>query len=874
MPYIFLFFFLLFNLTALGESFTPSEKNIFGKKLTWQKVNNAVGELKRISFPLNSENIHEIKFGFAVKKLPKKNNMIAIFSIEGIFELRITNRNIYLQNNKTKKITILSKPVINKIFLFKFELDSKFKNISAIYLNGKKIKKNENLKWLSKNPRNEFIIYGATKSDTDFYFTKPVIVYESEPTNSITKNDAPWRVKPVFNGVNDKSTEGIFKAPWSPPSNIDIKLNAEYIAKKKFPLPFYFSSQELQKLPELIKTDLLARKFWEVYTAYAIKAVKAGGLDFKNIKPERYTYELYHGLTKLGFVHMASGNRELGKLLKALILDTAKRPIEFWIHSSLRKFNSSYPVAALECAGLARVLATAFHWNRDLFNESEKKIILDALRYKGFYPCMRWLEKNKGYNNWLTVIAAGSIASGRILGEESCVQYAKGKLKNWTTLVEDDGSYSESLSYFNYGAESFIGGALIFGGKKALEIVKGTSLKGSLNYLTYNYVKARTPLYGKHSYQVNFGDGDFPNFPNRTVCIYLTYAFKQGVGKWLMDEYCPRDGYYSLFAVVMKLMFKSTPVPSVSPEQLKLAKCIWFKNGVGFIRSGWKGISDKLLAIRSGNGGKTKYTHDHCNRNAILLFKDGEYMITESGRASYRSPMHYSWDIHTRSSNTVTFGDDSQKTRSAAEMIMSVENKDIGYLSSEAYKTYSDNYKIEKARRRVLFLKDIGSFVIWDDIISKKNMSTVNLRFFFNNFDGKTNIDKISDETLIVKRNNVDLKAFVKTSELEGYSLGKGWLHTGYSYNPGDPKEGKEGSSISWTCKNKGGGNQIAFYSYLGSPKYKVKCDDKKMFIYKGQIKYIISFLDNNMMVIKSVKNKIIFKLNINDESRTLNKNQ
>ena len=872
MTRIFLLAFFIFSgVNTFAAEHITSEKNTFGQKLDWIKVDNTAGERRQVIYPLKHDDINEVKFGFAVKKLSGKKTMIAILNLKGIFDLRVTSESIYLDNKKLKKRILLSKTIVNKPLLFRFIIAPDKKIISSAYLNGQKIKGFKAQKWLSNRVGNKLTVFGATSSGIDFYFTKPVVSYNSKSDHAgITENKAPWRKRPVYEISEQKVAAGIFEAPWKTPVDVDITFNPERIAKIELPTTFYCTADEWKGLPALIKTDPLASKFWQVYRDYAVAAVKAGGLSFKVKDPQRYIYRLWGGLRVLGFVHMTSGNKEVGKLLKAIVLDTAKRPLEFWIHSSLRKYDKSYPIAALECASITLALATAYHWNRELFNAAEKRIILDALRYKGLYPCMRWLEKNKGHNNWLAVIAGGAIAGGRVLGEEQCVRYAGERLKYWTTLVEDDGSYSEPLSYFNYGASSFIRGALVLGSKESLELGEGTPLKGSLRYLAYNYVKARTPIYEKSCYKVNFADGDFPGPPDTTLCIYLANAFKQGLGYWLMKEYSSSESYYNLFVVMMKLMYNSNSITPKSPQQLKLPKVAYFDNGIGFIRSGWEGLSDTVLAIRSGGGGKTNYAHDHQNRNAIILFKYGEYMIAESGRTSYRSPMHFSWDMHTRSSNTITFWDDTQKTRSPAEMIMTAENEHIGYISSEASRTYRWSYKIEKVRRRVLYLKDLNSFVMWDDIISRKTMSTVNWRVFFNNFDRKTKVEKLSDETLIVKRNNVGLKVFAKASEPEGYSFGKGWLHTGYSYNPGDPREGKEGSSISWTCKNKGKKPFIAFYSYLGSPECQVKFDNGKMLIEKGKMKYTIEFLDDKMSVSKNIDGKTKSKLIIDDKAKKL----
>jgi heparinase II/III-like protein len=849
-------------------------ENIFGADLAWIKVTNAVGERRKVSYPmiLPKADSCEIKLGFAVKqpKIKSSKLLLSFFKINGIFDLRFSANNIYLENRTKKQQTVLAKFVANKPFIFKIKLDIKQKLLTAIYINGEQVKNFTPQPWIAGAVGKRIDIWGPTPSGVDFYYIKPAVVENSLPIASKidTGSKAPWRIRPAPQMLEDRSRVGIFKAPWTPPKKLNIKVNSAHLATKKFPVTLFYSASELQKFPALLKTDPMVQKFWKRQIDYTKATLQHGGLKLPAKESQRYVYKLYGALRTLGFVHMVSGDKAVGQLLKALMLDLAKRPSEFWIHSALRRFDKSFPVAGLECASLTLAMASAYHWNRELFNTSETKIILDAIRYKGLYPCMRWLEKSAGSNNWLAVIATGALAGGRVLREEQCVEYATNKLKEWTTLIEDDGSYSEPLSYFAYGTEAFIHGALALGSKDSLALVQDSPLKGSLNYLAYNYVKARTPVNGCASYKVNFGDGDFPGAPSQTLCLYLTHAFKQGLGLWLMNEYYSPNASDNLYVVMMKLMFKANSVAPVSPEQLNLPHVKFFDNGVGFIRSGWHGMADTLLALRSGDGGKTHYAHDHQNRNAILLFKDGEYMIAESGRTSYRSPMHFSWDKHTRSSNTITFWDDSQREKSPATMILATENKHLGYLVSEAFKTYRSNYKVKKVRRRVLYLKALNSFVIWDDIRSPQTKSAVNWRLFFNNVDFKTQIDKLADDTIIVIRDSVPLKVFVKASVPDKYSFGSGWLHTGYSYSPGAKNEGKANSSISWTCTDKGTEPDINFYSYLGNPDWNVSFKNRVMSLKKDNIQYKINFLTNGLTVTKYLNGKNVLTITLNDNQK------
>ncbi len=653
----------------------------------------------------------------------------------------------------------------------------------------------------------------------------------------------PWNVKPAPRAFEDKNLTHQFKFS-KPLGKMNLKLNEERL--KKLDLggaALYFSREEIARLPEILKKDEKARKTWGWLTVKAKKTIQS---YYKpKGKDEKYIYKL-GGLKIPAFVWMCTGDKELGRALKAIILDAAKRPMSFWIHSHLRKYNPEYPVGGLETGSAGSGIATAWLWTRGLWTPDEDKFMREAIRVKVMYPIMRFLEVPRDhYSNWQAAMAGSGIIVARVLGEKKAEELAADGLKKWLTAFEDDGSYNEPLSYLWFGVANFIPGAIAQGKEKAIEFAQGTHLKGTLEYLVYNYCAPKHPTNGRSAIGVNFGDGDFPCIPHQAMCTYLSYAFNNGLGLWLNQRFS--GGRYDFDSMLMRIIFDKSSLKPVSPEELKLPAAKYFDCGIGFIRLGWSPFKEIMLAMRSGGGGKTKWAHNYPNRNAIMLIQDGELMLNTPGRASYRNPLHNSYDKLISSHCAVNFGNKNQNKKAVAKMLSVGNTADFASLVNEAAESYNkENPPPQRVRRRILCIKKPRIFVMWDEMIKKRNNDTVNWRFYFNNYDGIGKMTKLAQDMIEYKRRDVALKVFTVSDAKAEYSFGKGIMHKGYSYFPGAPNEGKMGSSLFWLCRNTGKTDNTSFYSVFGPPGWNAveekHSGSKVIIISLDKEKYEISF--------------------------------
>ena len=725
------------------------------------------------------------------------------------------------------------------------------------------------------------MIFSRKKISTATIVITSIIAIAATKQNNIKNLKNPWNIKPVPKMIEDKSLTKWFKYS-KPVGKLELKLDAKRLKKLDLHgVELYFSEEDIRKFPEMIKKDKRIRKTWGWLCAKTKKIIYSYN-NPSGKKGETYIYSI-NQMKFPAFVWMCTGDKELGRAIKEILLDAAKRPMSFWIHDALRKFNPKYPVGALETASAGGGLATAWHWTRDLWTPQESKFIKDAIKIKSMYPIMRWLEVPKTqYANWQAAMAGNAVIITRVLGNEKAERFTVAELKKWLNSFEDDGSYNEPLSYLYFGFANLLPGIIAQGKDKAIKFAQGTHLKGNLEYLVYNYCKPKSPTNGRPAIGVNFGDGDFPAAPHQAMCYYLSYAFNNGLGIWLNQQYY--HGRYSFETLLMKIMFAESSLKAVSPEELNLPAAKYFDCGVAFIRLGWKPLHDVMFALRSGDGGKTLWAHDYPNRNAIMLVQDGELMLNTPGRSSYRNPIHESYDKLISSHCAVNFGDKNQNKKAVSKVLSIGNTSNYASIVSEASEAYKLNAPPpQRVRRRVLCLKKPRIFVMWDEIIRRHNRDVVNWRFYFNNYDGTGKMKKLSRDMVEYKRNGVALKVFTVSEGKAEYEFGKGIMHKGYSYFAGGPNEGKMGSTVFWLCKNIGKKEKTSFYSVFGAPEWNATLEKHQgndvIVISKDNAKYEISFNTTSkqmnkgsMKCVHSIGDKQIEKVLLHDQKGLVEK--
>jgi hypothetical protein len=289
-----------------------------------------------------------------------------------------------------------------------------------------------------------------------------------------------------------------------------------------------------------------------------------------------------------------------------------------------------------------------------------------------------------------------------------------------------------------------------------------------------------------------------------------------------------------------------------TPAVLGLPRVATFDSGDNFIRSGWED-NGVVLALNNAGPTKIRYTHHHACRNSFVLAAHGEYLVVSPGSFSYRSPKHLTCDLSTRAQNTVEIDGKSQllpgggKARHAmngqpvAKTTLAVEGRAVDVLASDATGAYGQPHK--RIARVVIYARGgrrredgraggaggAGYFVIFDRLEEPADGATHSYawRLHFNNRDGAAHFSRANggasapadatrgegEEAWFLRRPKAGLEIVVGNENGNGNgkngtdlvtSVGEAYMHgRDRDYAPGGVNEGKPGSAIEFTVRNR-----------------------------------------------------------------------
>ncbi|MAX27277.1 MAG: hypothetical protein CMJ19_22500 [Phycisphaeraceae bacterium] len=556
------------------------------------------------------------------------------------------------------------------------------------------------------------------------------------------------------------------------------------------PMLLYFDGSQLSEARKLMASDAAFAAGWDRLVRLVRSMMANDGIGgLEGSKPETYVYKLGGRLLNVALYYRLTGDQQAGAFLKAITLDAASRPMSFWMHTALRRSPEDFPYGQLETAILARGMAPAMIWGRDLFTDDEYQMLCQVMRHKALYPMLRFLQTHKRYNNFIPAIASGAMCAAVALDDELARKHAMDLLNSWGALVEEDGSYGEQVDYFNYAFVNFAKGQLVLGKDHVLSL--GQTLPqftGTLQWQLAHY-----SLNAKDDpVRLNFGDDDFHGGPpNRLTTQLLSLITGNGLGTWMLGTLHGKAPADDAYAMIAKITLNGAPMPkAVAPDYLPTV--MGYDTGIGIIRSGWTLNADTVIALRSGAGSRTRYSHDMPNRNSLAMMFHGEYQLVEPGRASYRSPMRKSYDLVTEHHNTVSIDGQIQPRDRKAELLTAVNFGNIDVLVSEAAQSY--RAKPRHARRSVYYLRDLDVLVVWD-VVMLDDPKQVSVNWHFGNDDGQSTLSNSANHWQLTKpRTRLDgylhANVPVTTTQREGI------MHLNYAYYPGDKNEGQWGNAF------------------------------------------------------------------------------
>ena len=634
----------------------------------------------------------------------------------------------------------------------------------------------------------------------------------------------------------------------------DLKITDKFIPLYPEGTPVA-TQEDLYMLYRYYRDNPDGQRAWSGLQGQAVRVISNWDIkDDRGFGSMRYIYSTSK-LQNLSQVYILTGNPLISKFIRAHLAKMAAYPIEFWLHSELRGYNPKKPKGALETAGLVRTLSFAVPAVKKDMSPEELKAIEDAWHERGHIPVLNWLDTpSKG--NFTAEIGCGAVYSCKYFKDEAGKRKAMNALKNYSTeSIEPDGSYAEGYGYFTYPMGNLWAAALAMSKDEVTEVFGQSPLRFSSAWRVYGML-FDTEENGKPGVtRFSFGDNGYRDAGlygvNRLTQI-CELVYENGIAAWLREHWGGRQDAQSL---LMASKMGSRNVPATSPEEAGLPLIKAFDSGDCYIRDSWNdnGI---LLALRSGDGGsRVGYGHNRPELNSIVLGAFGEYIIVAPASASYRSRLHFEYDLLTRSANTITIDGKNQKrpgkgvykegrwdnramwvTGYPHAKVTRCETLPDGssILRSDATDVY--HIEMNEAYRTIRFVPDPGFFIVRDKMdLKEKEKHTFDYRLHINNRDGNTVVSG-KPAMLCVQRPKADLfialssASKVKLLKLAGYMHGPG----GRDYSENGPNQGKPGSAIELDWQSEADGLDICavlFPRHPGDPAPKVKWSGNKVLV-------------------------------------------
>ncbi|WP_052362176.1 heparinase II/III domain-containing protein, partial [Geminisphaera colitermitum] len=616
------------------------------------------------------------------------------------------------------------------------------------------------------------------------------------------------------------------------------------IGAKRHP---YASPDELRKLGEWFTDTADGRAAWKAETSFAAQIVNQWHLPKTGFAASRYVYSL-RDLPRLSLVHLFTGHDLLGQFLKKHIAHIATLPPAFWLHSELRGNK-----ADIETAQTGLAFATALAASPDLFSADEIASMDAALRTKALAPCLDcyWFKTGRT-NNHTAIIATGALVMGRYLDDTAAQDAAVRRLRWYIdSTVEADGSYGEGIGYFYYPMDTLFSAALAMSPEQLDTMFSGAPLANSSRWLAHHYFLFRDKNATRHQpMRAHFHDNSYWGRPPASITVLFASLYNDDLARWLDDTFrnpskneTEEEGggegrSWRSFLFLQKQRAGSKPLaklpPLKTPAELGLPTIASFASGDNFIRSGW-GDNGVVFALNNASATKTNYTHHHACRNSFVLAAFGEYLVGSPGSASYRSPLHLEYDMSTRAQNTIEIDGTNQllprnlqtkamrQGQPVAKTTLLAAGKTADVLASDATGAYAQPHK--RIGRVVVYARKPGYFVIFDRLESTGENHSYAWRLHLNNRDGRAALSTTEREgggeggksyRYSLKRPKAALELFVAADTPLDASVGEGRMHgQSRDYSPGGTNEGKLGSAIELTVRNRESAANLGIVSVL-----------------------------------------------------------
>jgi hypothetical protein len=323
-------------------------------------------------------------------------------------------------------------------------------------------------------------------------------------------------------------------------------------------------------------------------------------------------------------------------------------------------------------------------------------------------------------------------------------------LKAFEQIYLPDGSYGEGVHYADYTSDSLLLGLQALNTSGVLPLELEINWVGHIDYMLnmamptaenpYEVVNISDNGRYRHTLQDTHQTG---RPETRTAVPYwVARRFRDGRAKWFGET-------LGAFESMWSLAFYDESVASVAP---KGGSKTWFPDVDWVVARTGFAADDLVVNLRSGVG----YNHEHADRNNLIVKCYGEQLIVDPIRPPYwfRDP---SWILRETAGHSAVLVDGAghfynngvegtNSTIAQAKIVAKDEGRGFSWWTSDATQAYRvANLQIRSVVRVTVVCFDLPAVVVVDRVSKWNTPSTVEARFFADNWDGKATIEAARD---------------------------------------------------------------------------------------------------------------------------------
>ena len=318
-------------------------------------------------------------------------------------------------------------------------------------------------------------------------------------------------------------------------------------------------------------------------------------------------------------------------------------------------------------------------------------------------------------------------------------------LKAFEQIYLPDGSNGEGVNYANYTSDSILMGVQALNVSGVLPLELEINWVGHIDFMLnmamptamnpYEVVNISDNGRYRHTLQDNHQQGR-PEM-RTAVPYWVARKFRDGRAKWFGEN-------LGAFESMWSLAFYDESIKSIAPE---VRRKTWYPDVDWIVARTGFGADDLVVNLRSGIG----FNHEHADRNNLIVKCYGEQLIVDPIRPPYwfRDP---AWILRETAGHSAVLVDGeghlynngvegTNATIAQAKIVAKGAGSGYSYWASDATQAYRvANLEIRSVVRVVAVCFDVPAVIVVDRVSKWKKPSTVEARFFAENWDGKAKV--------------------------------------------------------------------------------------------------------------------------------------